>query len=219
MKQIVRAALRQFGLQVTRIPPSVSDLEAAFVQRGQVPWSPGYKQAKERFIGEVLAEPRLLQLFSTQSRLPRHFGVGFDERCVEYPWLVAHLQSGPENLLDAGSALNHAFILEQPVFEKKKLHILTLAPESNCFWQKGISYLFHDLRSVPIRDEYYDAIVCLSTLEHVGCDNIGYTRQEAYREHRSDDFILALQELSRILKPEGTLFLTVPFGVYRHFGS
>jgi len=121
--------------------------------------------------------------------------------------------------LDAGSALNHAFILEQPVFEKKKLHILTLAPESNCFWQRGISYLFHDLRSVPIRDEYFDDIVCLSTLEHVGCDNSGYTRQEVYREHRSDDFILALQELSRILKPEGTLFLTVPFGEYRHFGS
>jgi len=46
-----------------------------------------------------------------------------------------------------------------------------------------------------------------------------YTREEGFREHRSDDFILALQELSRILKPAGTLFLTVPFGVYRHFGS
>jgi hypothetical protein len=88
----------------------------------------------------------------------------------EYSWLLAHLQSGPEIFLDAGSALNHAFILEQPVLEKKKLHILTLAPESNCFWQKGISYLYHDLRSIPIRDGYYDAIVGLSTLEHVGCD-------------------------------------------------
>ena len=106
-----------------------------------------------------------------------------------------------------------------PVFEKKKLCILTLAPESNCFWQKGISYLFHDLRSVPIRDGYYDAIVCLSTLEHVGCDNIFYMRKDVFREHRSADFILALQELSRILKPVGTLFLTAPFGVYRHFGT
>jgi len=28
-----------------------------------------------------------------------------------------------------------------------------------------------------------------------------------------------MQEFRHVLKPDGTLFLTVPFGVYQHFGT
>ena len=87
------------------------------------------------------------------------------------------------------------------------------------FWQKGISYLFHDVRDIPIRDAYYDTIACLSTLEHIGCDNALYTGDEAHRECKPEDFVLAMQELCRVLKLGGRLFLTVPFGIYRHFGT
>ena len=121
--------------------------------------------------------------------------------------------------MDAGSALNHDYILEHPIFEKKKLHILTLAPEANCFWKRGVSYLFEDLRNIPTRDSSYDTIVCLSTLEHVGCDNTWYSGQTVHRERHSEDFVIAMQELSRVLKPGGRLFLTVPFGSHRHFGA
>jgi hypothetical protein len=93
-----------------------------------------------------------------------------------------------------------------------------LAPEIDCFWHKGISYLYDDLRDLPIRDEYVDTLVCLSTLEHVGCDNSFYKNDETAREHRPDDFILAMRTLCRVLKPGGSLMLTVPFGSYRHFG-
>jgi SAM-dependent methyltransferase len=144
--------------------------------------------------------------------------VGVDERCVEYPWLLANLEDCREALLDAGSTLNHDFILDHPLLRKKIIHILTLAPEGNCFWQKSISYLFHDLQEIPMRDDCYDTIVCVSTLEHVGCDNAHYTGGEAARENRPEGFILAMKELYRVLKPGGTLLLTVPFGVYRHFG-
>ncbi|GAG50248.1 unnamed protein product, partial [marine sediment metagenome] len=128
------------------------------------------------------------------------------------------LHDGPEALLDAGSTLNHDFILDHPVFQSKLIHILTLTPEWNCFWQKGISYLFHDLRDIPIRDAYYDTITCLSTLEHIGCDNMPLTHNDSHREHRLQDFVFVMQELHRVLKPGGSLFLTVPFGIYRHIG-
>ena len=81
-----------------------------------------------------------------------------------------------------------------------------------------MSYLFHDLRSIPTRDNFYDTITCISTLEHIGCDNSTFTGKDSDCEHRPEDFIVAIQELCRVLKPGGTLFITVPFGVYSHLG-
>lgn len=219
MKKIVRAVLRKAGLEVKRIPPSNLALEAAYLRGSRVPWSQGYSHAKARFISRVLANPNLVEVFKKGERLPQQFGVGFDERCVEYPWLLAHLHDGREIVLDAGAALNHDFILTHAIFKNKVIHIVTLAPEPNCFWQEGISYLFHDLREIPIRDDYYDTIACLSTLEHVGCDNTLYTRGDGPVEHRPEDFLLVMQELRRVLKPRGTLLFTVPYGGRRHFGT
>lgn len=166
----------------------------------------------------TMTDKGLLECFRRGEPLPPGYGIGIDERCVEYLWLLANLQCGPEVLLDAGSTLNHDFILEQPLFRKKIIHILTLAPEANCFWQKGISYLFHDLQEIPIRDDCYDTIVCLSTLEHIGCDNTFFTGDKSSRQDRPDGFVLAMEEMQRVLKSGGTLLLTVPFGTYRHFG-
>lgn len=190
-----------------------------YLQNGRVPWSPGYSLYHTELITKTLSDEILLECFRCGNSLPPNYGIGIDERCVEYPWLIANLPSSKQCILDAGSVLNYDFILNNPIFENKKLQILTLAPESNCFWQKGISYLYDDLRNIPTRNDYYDAIICLSTLEHLGCDNTLYTQDETYRENSSEDFILAMKELRRVLKVGGSLFLSVPFGIYRHFGS
>jgi SAM-dependent methyltransferase len=189
-----------------------------FHRGGRVPWSRGYNIYKWQLLRQILSDDDLIDRFRRGESLPPGYGVGVDERCVEYPWLLANLEDCREALLDAGSTLNHDFILDHPLLRKKIIHILTLAPEGNCFWQKSISYLFHDLQEIPMRDDCYDTIVCVSTLEHVGCDNAHYTGGEAARENRPEGFILAMKELYRVLKPGGTLLLTVPFGVYRHFG-
>ena len=188
------------------------------MEGGIVPWSSGYELYRSHFITQVLADESLLKRFRYGDPLPPGYGVGVDERCIEYPWLLTHLENRMEVLLDAGSTLNHDFILEDPSLQGKVIHILTLAPEPNCFWQKGVSYLFCDLRNIFVRDACYDSISCLSTLEHVGCDNRLFTHREVHSEYRPDDFVPAIQELARVLKPGGRLFLTVPFGTYQHFG-
>lgn len=189
-----------------------------YLQNGKVPWSIGYNLYKENFIVQALTEESL-KLFRAGEVLSPNYGVGVDERCIEYPWLFANLPTNAKCILDAGSALNHHFILNNPLWDHKRLHIITLAPEGNCLWQKGISYLYDDLRNIPIRNDYYEAIVCLSTLEHLGCDNTIYTKNETYQENNLEDYLIAIKELNRILKPGGSLFFSVPFGVYRNFGS
>ena len=218
MKEIIRAVLRKMGLEVIRLPATAEVFEQAYIRGGRVPWSSGYGHAKRKFISKIINDPNFLKIFLNNDNLPEQFGVGFDERCIEYPCLLAHLPSSAKYILDAGSVLNHEFILTLPLFSNKNLHIMTLAPEGNCFWYKGISYLYNDLRCIPIQDNYYDAIVCISTLEHIGCDNTIYTGDDAYRENRPEDFVLAIQELRRVLKQGGSLFLSVPFGIYRNLG-
>jgi SAM-dependent methyltransferase len=200
-------------------PKTQSVFKTEYIRGDNIPWSKGYVQAKERFIQGILSSPSIVEVFRNKTTLPEQFGVGIDERCVEYPWLMAHFQAGFERVLDAGSTLNYVFVLDHSLFRDKKLHVLTLAPENNCFWQKGVSYLYDDLRSIPIRDAYYDTVSCLSTLEHIGCDNTLFTNNEVHREYCAEDYVLVMQEFWRVLKPGGILFLTVPFGAYGHFGT
>jgi SAM-dependent methyltransferase len=144
-----------------------------------------------------------------RGRLPRGFGAGLDERVVEYPWLLAQAPRG--RTLDAGSTLNHAHILDrvQPLVDE--LHIVTLAPEAQSFPERGVSYVYADLRRLPYRDRYFDTVVSLSTLEHVGKDNSRYGGPEG--EGDPDEALgRALAELSRVLAPGGTMLISVPYG-------
>ena len=226
LKAIARRGFSHLGLEITRKSPNPSapparpqsDGEVRPSSTEQIPWGPGYAEARDRFVGQALADPHLLTRFAEQRELPERYGIGFDERCVEYPWALTQLPHGCETVLDAGSVLNYRFILEHDLIKEKHLHVITLAPELHCFWEKGISYLFDDLRRIPTRDAYYDAIVCVSTLEHVGFDNSLFTQQHA-EECRPDDFRIVMKEFSRVLKPGGSLLLTVPFGKRQEFGG
>ncbi len=208
------------GFELKRSPKSQQNKQIhRYMRGGAVPWSAGYKEAKEQFISHTLTSVDLMERFRSVLPLPAGYGVGFDERCVEYPWLLAHLGVSTNSLLDAGSVLNHAFIVDEARFQLRNLHILTLAPENECFWQKGISYVFADLRDTPLRNEYYANIACISTLEHVGCDNSGISGPDYHRESRLDDYAVVMRELHRILKPGGTLYVTVPYGRHRDYGT
>jgi hypothetical protein len=173
---------------------------------------------KVQVVKQALTDEHVLNCFRRNVALPLHYGLNVDERCVEYPWLLTRLRPRPGTLLDAGSTLNHKFVLDYPAFRDKTIHIMTLGPERNCFWHKGISYLFGDLRDIPIRDNFYETIVCASVLEHIGFDNKLFIKNDVYRENSSDAFILVMKEFHRLLKPGGELLLTVPFGTYQHHG-
>lgn len=189
--------------------------EARFAKGEGIPWTPGYVPNREALIRATLEDSELLDVFRRNEALPPRFGVGIDERCIEYPWVMARLGEGEGRLLDAGSALNHAFTVQRPELSAKTVHILTLAPEHEAFWRLGMSYLYADLREIPIRDDYYDAVVSVSTLEHVGAANELFTSDKRSFEQANGDRLDAVRELRRVLKPGGRFLFTVPFGARR----
>ncbi len=180
---------------------------------GSLPWTDGYEDHRWQVINEVLNSD-LLALFRQDVPLPPHYGWRLDERVVEYPWLFAHLSDTPARMLDAGSVLNHRPIIPHIAARHKHLTVLTLAPEGIAFWQQAISYHYGDLRDLPFRDAWFDEIVCLSTLEHVGMDNRGY-RADDPGSSNAASYTAAATELWRVLKPDGVLFVSVPFGQYQ----
>jgi SAM-dependent methyltransferase len=186
--------------------------------RGSALWQRSYSLVKSMCLKRLLSDPKMTALFDSRSNLPSGYGFGLDERCIEYIWFLAKMSSKSKEYLDAGSTLNNRLLLRHPRLKGKRLTILTLSPESTCFWRLGVSYHYSDIRKLPFRDAWFDEIACVSTLEHVGMDNRLYSKDCAHHQRNTSDFGRALFELRRVLKPGGRLLLTVPFGKYQNWG-
>ncbi|TMK98959.1 MAG: methyltransferase domain-containing protein [Actinobacteria bacterium] len=180
------------------------------------PWTPEWVEAHRAYVSRALDDPALLMRFKRAQPLPPGFGVGYDERVIEFPWTLTRDLSG--RLLDAGSTLNHPHVLMRVRPRVDELHIVTLSPEDKAYPFLDVSYLFEDLRSLPVADSTYDCAVSISTLEHVGMDttHFGLARESA--ADPDAELAGALHELRRVLKPGGALYITVPFGVEEDFG-
>ena len=120
-------------------------------------------------------------------------------------------------MLDAGSTFNWRHILSAAALKDYRIDIVTLGPEPRCYWNRGVSYVFDDLRRLPFRSELYRRCVCSSTLEHVGADNTAFAPGRAASEWAPESYREALDELRRVTKPGGRILITVPFGEYLPF--
>jgi hypothetical protein len=211
----LRQTLERHGVLLSASGLPAEPVVAEYPTAPAEPWSAEYNAAHAAFVGRALDDPALLETVRRGAPLPDGYGRGFDERVVEFPWLASRSLSG--RVLDAGSTLNHLHVLRRLRPRMDDLHIVTLAPEDRAFPNLGISYLFADLRNLPLRDATYDRVLSLSTLEHVGLDLEHFGADGGAAEDPQLGALAAADELCRVLQPGGTALLTVPVGVAERF--
>lgn len=193
--------------------------KARYRLQKRTPWYPGYNEYKSEFIEKALGDEALLDRFGKGELLPQGYGIGLDERVVEYPWLLSRLSCGNHRVLDAGAALNHPWILSRPGLRKATVFIYTLSPENFSASSPSVSYIYGDLRSNVLKDELVDTCVCLSTLEHIGMDNtVFYTSNADFNESSTQDYVQVVREIQRVTRKGGKIYITVPFGKYQNHG-
>lgn len=182
----------------------------------KIPWTGEYQARHRKFVERVLNDSRSIDRFRAAERLPRGYGVGFDERVIEYPWLLAHLPGG--HVLDLGSTLNHEHVLRRFLPRLDELHVVTLAPEPQSFPELGVVYCYADVRDLPYPDDSFDIVVAASTLEHVGMDTTRYGAPASRSDDPDRELDRALAELARVLTPGGRLLATLPYGRPEDYG-
>jgi SAM-dependent methyltransferase len=180
------------------------------------PWEERYGALHKKLVSYLLDSRDVERIFANGEPLPSGYGIGLDERVVEYPWLFSQVRGGV--VLDAGSTLNHEHVLDRFLTRIARLHIMTLAPERVSFPERGVSYVYGDLRDIPYQDGSFDVVAAISTLEHIGMDTRIYGVASAPSADPAAEVRKAVRELLRVLRREGTFLVTVPYGAREDHG-
>ncbi len=199
----------------------VTTIEKLRAIAGMEPSVAGYARLREHVVREACLSAlsgasNWLELIPV---LP--YGRGLDERVVEYPWIYSRL-ARHVRLLDVGSTLNVEFHIEhlRGCFKE----IVFLNPYTDDGYRnamQGISYISCDIRNHWLSPASFGQVTCISTLEHIGCDNSIYggpkvmsvTLDETRTARAS-----AMRSIRVLLEPGGSVLLTVPFGQRENHG-
>ncbi|PIR06976.1 MAG: hypothetical protein COV55_00945 [Candidatus Komeilibacteria bacterium CG11_big_fil_rev_8_21_14_0_20_36_20] len=159
-------------------------------------------------------------------------------RCVEIPWVILRvLKDKHEKVLDLSTTFfdrkYFKVFFESLILSTEDFYSIDIIPfnykrfadfvETDLLKEK-IKFQKADARNIPYPDNFFNQIMCISTIEHIGFDkvNLAGGRSSFDRSKDLPDFFPSLEtwtedfkvmkEMIRVLKPGGKLLLTVPFG-------
>jgi SAM-dependent methyltransferase len=129
------------------------------------------------------------------------------ERSVEYEFVLSNLVShnSEANLLDVGCSTFTLSNIRKLGLDNWRIIGIDIVNEIS---SRDFPLMLIDARKMGFKNEIFDQVLCLFTLEHIGLCNLGY--DDSDYGARGD--ILAMTEIHRILKPKGTVIITVPYG-------
>lgn len=131
----------------------------------------------------------------------------FTERLVEVPFVhAAVLHRRPARVLDVGCCESHLAV------ELAALGIPTWGLDMRDYplSHPNLTFVRADVRQTPFPDGFFDCIVALSTLEHIGMGHTPYGPAPLGADADGDK--AAMKELVRLLAPQGRMVITLPFG-------
>ena len=155
------------------------------------------------------AIPQALQEIARRQQMgpdPSTLSVGTRNAATRDSWIEGVLKSLPEgaSLLDAGAG--------EMQYKKFCTHLKYTSQDLAKYdgsgnaaglqtgsWDTSAIDIVSDICSMPVDDASFDAVLCSEVLEHL------------------TDPLKALHELTRVLRPGGTLILTAPFCSLTHF--
>jgi SAM-dependent methyltransferase len=130
------------------------------------------------------------------------YDYSLNERIVEIPFLFKGISQLPikSKILDVGCnySLNSLRL--------SSLGYDVYGIDLNDCWFKHSNFKFvkGDITNTEFEDNFFDCVIAISTLEHIGYTEYGGSRD-------IDDF-LAVKEMKRILKKDGFFIMTAPYG-------
>lgn len=148
------------------------------------------------------------------------YGPGATERVIEIPWALSKYDGG-RRVLEVGCSFayeNPEYIRGLLALNIPELHGIDISSVEAPNFIKKIA----DIRESGYDTEFFDFILCVSTIEHVGRDNAKHYKPVAEIPNESCGVskpdVNALAEMLRILKSGGKLIVTVPFGKFADYG-
>lgn len=186
---------------------------------GMYPWKKGYYEYKDYYLNKAIEDPLFLDLFNNNESLPLEYGYRIDSRAVEIPWFISKLDNNYKEILDVGGSLNFQYIITHERMENKKLTVITLDKSEKCYLRYGVSYILENICDFMMNSSKYDIISCISTIEHIGMNNSIYTSQKDDNNiTKKKEYLDAINNMKRLLKPGGSIYITLPFGKYEDHG-
>jgi O-antigen chain-terminating methyltransferase len=148
------------------------------------------------------------------------YGAGKTERIIEIPWALARYNGG-RRVLEVGCSFaseNPDYIEGLLSLDIPELHGIDISSVD----APGFIKKTADIRESGYETGFFDFILCISTLEHVGQDNAKHYKPiaelSADRPSSIPPDAEALVEMFRILRQGGKLIVTVPFGKFVDYG-
>jgi SAM-dependent methyltransferase len=134
-------------------------------------------------------------------------------RIVEYPLIFKYLNI-PEGsrILDVGCCYSLLSIQLSSI----GYLVYGIDIEEYPYSHRNFKFFRQDIRKTSFPDDFFDAIIALSTIEHVG---LGFSfatlklTQKSEKDFEGDK--KSIKEMTRILRPGGKMLITAPFGKYR----
>jgi SAM-dependent methyltransferase len=123
-----------------------------------------------------------------------------NERIVEDAFVLHNVPRWAKRVLDIGCAESYLSIH----LASLGFSVYGIDTRDYNLSHQNFHFIRDDIACTPFPDKFFDAVVAVSTLEHVG---LGHYRDPKYPEGDSK----AIREIHRVLKKKGRLIMSVPF--------